>query len=414
MKIHPDDPLITSYVLGELEPADAKAVALAIDADPLLQQRVAEITGTQRVLTGSIRPPTEVLLPHQREKIRRNVRKARGPAEMATRRLLDTRPRKALAAAGLAAILVVGGLMILGRSVKSNAPQVHAARDRGASEMSSLVPEAVPVPAPVPSLPAPRLQGYLTAAEVPILELPLAASGASLTAVSDSIMNLGKRPAREVVRLEEMLNHFSLRFGGVTAVARGGSNRWHPDDREGEEPAAVAHTATLSAEMLACPWKPSSTLLLISLRGGPQGDAQVKLAYHADAQNVLRYRLLGFDPCEGRVPGTLPTQLAANGTCLLAIEIEPFRPAGELGVLEWSVDDQVAPAVSLVHRSDAEPSDDARFAALICTFGQWLAGDELEIIESDTLTGLAREIRSDTLAGDRADFLRLIDRSLEF
>jgi hypothetical protein len=67
-----------------------------------------------------------------------------------------------------------------------------------------------------------------------------------------------------------------------------------------------------------------------------------------------------------------------------------------------------------VHRSDAEPSDDARFAALICTFGQWLAGDELEIIESDTLTGLAREIRSDTLAGDRADFLRLIDRSLEF
>ncbi|NDH66281.1 MAG: hypothetical protein EBY26_07955, partial [Microbacteriaceae bacterium] len=79
MKIHPDDPLITSYVLGELEPADAKAVALAIDADPLLQQRVAEITGTQRVLTGSIRPPTEVLLPHQREKIRRNVRKARGP-----------------------------------------------------------------------------------------------------------------------------------------------------------------------------------------------------------------------------------------------------------------------------------------------------------------------------------------------
>jgi anti-sigma factor RsiW len=413
MKIHPDDPLITSYVLGELEPADAKAVALAIDADPLLQQRVAEITGTQRVLTGSIRPPTEVLLPHQREKIRRNVRKARGPAEMATRRLLGTRLRQALAAAGLVVILVVGGLMMLGRSVKSNAPQVHAARDRGASETSAQV-DSPPASAPVPSLPAPKLHGYLTAAEVPILELPLAASGASLTAVADSIMNLGKRPAREVVRLEEMLNHFSLRLGGLTAVARGGLNRWHPDDREGEEPTAVVHAATLSAEMLACPWKPSSTLLLISLRGGPQGDAQVKLAYRANAQNVLRYRLLGFDPCEGRVPGTLPTQLAANGTCLLAIEIEPFRPAGELGVLEWSVEDQAAPAVSLVHRSDAEPSDDARFAALICTFGQWLAGDELEIIDSDTLTGLAREIRSDTLTGDRADFLRLIDRSLEF
>jgi anti-sigma factor RsiW len=413
MKIHPDDPLITSYVLGELEHAGAKAVALAIAADPLLQQRVAEITETQHVLTESIRPPTEVLLPHQREKIRRNGRRARGPAEEATRRLLGTRLRQALAAAGLVVILVVGGLMMLGRSVKSNAPQVHAARDRGASETSAQV-DSPPASAPVPSLPAPKLHGYLTAAEVPILELPLAASGASLTAVADSIMNLGKRPAREVVRLEEMLNHFYLRLGGLTAVARGGLNRWHPDDREGEEPTAVVHAATLSAEMLACPWKPSSTLLLISLRGGPQGDAQVKLAYRANAQNVLRYRLLGFDPCEGRVPGTLPTQLAANGTCLLAIEIEPFRPAGELGVLEWSVEDQAAPAVSLVHRSDAEPSDDARFAALICTFGQWLAGDELEIIDSDTLTGLAREIRSDTLTGDRADFLRLIDRSLEF
>ncbi len=414
MKIHPDDPLITSYVLGELEPADAKAVALAIAADLILQKRVEEITGTQRVLTESLRPPTEVLLPHQREKIRRNVRKVRGPVGLLASRL---RPRMALAAAGIAAVLVLCGLMMLGRLVKSNAPQAHAAPDLAASETLPRVdssPSPVPLPVLVPSLPAPKQLGYLTAAEIPLLELPLTASGASLTEVTDSIMNLGKRPGREAVRLEEMLNHFSLRFGGVTAVARGESNRWHPDDREGEEPTAVAHAAMLSAEMLACPWKPSSTLLLISLRGGPQGDAHVKFAYHANAQNVLRYRLLGFDPCEGRVLGTLPTQLAANGTSLLAIEIEPFRPAGELGVLEWSVDDQTAPSVSLVHRSDAEPSDDARFAALVCAFGQWLVGDESEVIDPDILVGLSREIRSDTLAGDRADFLQLVDRSLQF
>ena len=412
MKLHPDDPLITSYVLGELDPAEAKAVALAIAADQALQQRVALITGTQVALTEIFRTPRGSLLPNQRERIRRNVRKSQWGGHRAVSKFLGARHARVWAAVGAGALLVAGVLMMLGRSAGPNVARVAALQSRGVELVASSVPEVVAEVVSVPSLPAPQRTGYLSAKEFPVLELPLAASGPSLAAITDSVMNLGKRPARETVRLEEVLNHFSLRFSGVTAIARGGSNDWHPDDRSAEVP-VDHHAATLSTEMIACPWKPSATLLLISLRGGPQSDAEVQLAFHANPQNVLSYRLLGFDPCEGRTPGTLPTKLVASGVSHLALEIEPFRPASELGALEWSVNGQVAPPVSLVHRKDADPSDDARFAALVCAYARWLSGEESEIIDNEILVGLAREVRSDTLEGEHADFLRLVERSLQ-
>ena len=61
---------------------------------------------------------------------------------------------------------------------------------------------------------------------------------------------------------------------------------------------------------------------------------------------------------------------------------------------------------------DSEPSDDARFAALVCTFSQWLSNRPAGEIDSGLLAALARETVSDTLPADRADFLNLIDQAL--
>ena len=173
-----------------------------------------------------------------------------------------------------------------------------------------------------------------------------------------------------------------------------------------------AHVATLSTEMIACPWKPSATLLFISLRGNARSACDVGISYHANPDGVARYRLLGFVPAEGPTADRLPAKLAVNATTTLAIEIESSKPGGDLGRLEWSTDKQPAPSIALVHKRDAEPSDDARFAALVCTYAQWLAGEQAGIINTDILTALAREITSPTLPADRAEFLELIDKSL--
>ena len=136
------------------------------------------------------------------------------------------------------------------------------------------------------------------------------------------------------------------------------------------------------------------------------------MIYHANPNGVARYRILGFTPADGPSAASMPTRLAADATTILALEIESSKPGGDLGSLEWSTDDQAAPSISLIHKNDADPSDDARFAALVCTYAQWLAGEQSEIITPAMVSALTRETASPTLPADRAKFLELIESSL--
>ena len=54
----------------------------------------------------------------------------------------------------------------------------------------------------------------------------------------------------------------------------------------------------------------------------------------------------------------------------------------------------------------------ARFAALVCTFAQWLAGELPDAIDAEIISALARESTSAALSQDRREFLELIDQSL--
>jgi hypothetical protein len=397
MQLRPEDPRLTAYVLGELEPEDAAAVGLAVAADPALQAKVAEMKDIQRFLTERLIPPTDKLLPRQRENIRRCARQADSSKVIPFASL-----QAWLIPAAAAAVLVLGTFLLLRMPSEKALPTTSA---------KPTPPEIAQAPAPVaPPAPAPPAW-FLPddAAAPPALDLPVTSAKDNLAAISKLILEDRQLPPSQDVRLEEILNNFSLRLHGVTSIARGSSNSWHPDERAN---GVTSHIATISTEMIPCPWKPSATLLLISIRGNEQKDCDVKITYHADTANISRYRLLGFKSVEGQEPGNLPTKLPANSIATLAIEIEPSSPADELGSLEWSVDDKPAPVISLVRKSAAEPSDDARFAALVCIYGQWLAGEQAGIIDADIVAALAREIASTTLAADRAGFLNLIDRSL--
>lgn len=405
MNLHPEDPRLTAYVLGELAPEDAAAVQSAVAGDPALQAEVAEIRAIQRLLTDRLALPQESLLPRQRENVRRSARQAgfAGKALPFSRMANSLKPWLIPTAA--AAVLAIATFILLRMPDPTPAP---IASQAPAPLSNAPVPEtpAAPVvdaPEPPPSLP----RGPVVTADSPKLDLPVITAQSNLQTISQSIRGDGKLPAPESVRLEEILNSFPLRLNGVTAIARGPASGWHPDTRDA---GMSVHLATLSTEMLACPWKPSATLLLISLRGNAQQDTQVKMAFHPNLENVARYRLLGFTSAGGS--GKLPATLAANEVTTLAIEIEPSQPGTDFGSLEWTTDDQPAPAISLVHKLDSEPSNDARFAALACTFGQWLAGEQAGIIDADIVAALARENAAADLPADRADFLGLIDRSL--
>jgi hypothetical protein len=247
-----------------------------------------------------------------------------------------------------------------------------------------------PMPAP-DQLPALIHRGSVAAANAPRLSLPVQSGSASLNWVTHSIRQEHKMPPANAVRVEEILNHFALRPAG---------------------PAAVAQGVTVSTETLPCPWKPSASLLIVSFRGAAEKDTQIQATFDANSTNVSRYRLLGFAPVSGMPDGAMPTHLPAKALTLVAIEIEPNNAATEFGSIQWTINGQDAPAVQVSRRSDTEPSDDARFASLLCTYGQWLAGDQSGLIDGVIVAALAREVAADNLPPDRFDLLNLIDQSL--
>ena len=406
MKLHPEDPRLTAYVLGELGPEETTAVERAVAADPALQAEVAGIRGARQFLTDRLAVCADKLLPPQRENILRSARASSRPAGVISFASLQAWLIPMAAAAVLALATFI--LMRMPEDPKSTAA---AAKSTAASTTATAptVGKVVDPAIPKSGLPGIARRDSVSPKDFPTLDLPVSPEKSNLEAISKSIRTDGKLPPRESIRLDEILNNFALRLSGTASIARSAANNWHPDNRES---GMSIHVATLSTELIACPWKPSATLLFVSVRASTLKDSDVKISFHADPATVLRYRLLGSTHVDGKSAGNLPTRLPAGAVANLAIEIEASVSGGALGSLEWSADGTNAPPIPLNLNKDAEPSDDARFGALACTFSQWLSGDQQGLIDSEVVAALAREIASSELSADRADFLVLIDQSL--
>lgn len=245
------------------------------------------------------------------------------------------------------------------------------------------------VPRTLPPLP-PRTQVGLP--NIASFSLPIHTDNGSLDRITKSLELHHKLPDPSHVRTEDLLNCFNLQPSGTTGISRG---------------------VTLSTESIASPWKPSSVLFIITIRGASEENHQVNITFKPAMANVARYRLIGFETSTDpgfKAPAS--TILPAQSTATLVLEIDPSISASELGSLQWSIDDQPVAPVALSHRSSADPSADAEFAALICAFGQWLDRGRPDLVDEQVVAALAREIAAKNPPQDRADFLTLIDRAL--
>ena len=423
MKLEPEDPRLTAYLLGELPAEEAAAVERAVAADPALQAAMQELEVIRQLLSETLKPGSATLLPAQRDKIH-----AAANASQNTRSLISLKSWKLwLPPLAIAAAITLIAVFSSHKSADQKAATLTPGTTEHISSTAPQSPNIKPMPAPGPKdpgrplahskanpvatsdLPPLRSRNYLAAADFPTLELPVQSGKSSLDWIRQAIITRRELPDHNAVRLEEILNSFSLRPAGLTGIARLPANSWHPDNRS---TAATSHAATISTETLACPWKPSATLVLISIRGNPYSDCEIKAVFRANTANVLRYRLLGFSPVEGRDSAPLPSLLPAKSATMLVIEVEPSTVGSDLGVIEWSVNQQSSTSIPVDRQGDAEPSDDARFAALVCTYAQWLTGDPAVMIDTELLAALARETASEALSGERAEFLNLIDLSL--
>lgn len=448
MKLHPDDPRLTAYLLGELPATDASAVEHAAAADPAIRMALRELEAVQRLLTNTLAPAASALLPRQRENVRRSARQADLTGKVVT---LESHrkswkpwliPLSAAALVSLAVLTLVNIPATDGSPTVKNdpKPQDPASWEKlpmeiallpapGPADFSSAIAGA-PRPAasatltrqaaardsalaetgdeflrqvhdrladsPPPAagdLPALTPRGTVSAAEHPILDLPILSGRASLGWISHAVRAEQTLPPADAVRLEEILNAFPLRPAGAAGISDG---------------------VSIATEVIPCPWKPSARLLLISLRGATDASHEITARLEANPAAIGRYRLLGFAPLTGldALSATLASRLPAKARTTLAIEILPSGTSPVFGQVTWTVNGSPAPAITIARTPDAEPSDDARFAALICAYAQWLASDPHAAIDADVLAAMARETASDSLPPDRSELLELIDRSL--
>ncbi len=421
MQLHHEDPHLTAYVLGELTPEQAAAIELAAASDPALRAEIDRTRHQKGFLVQRLAMPAVKLLPSQYEKVRHAARKTSGSGLLTSFTSLKRTlhpwiiPTAAAAVLSLATLILIRMSVITAKSVvKADPPAASKTLENlrspshGPAHPTSQADRVEPIKTQN-KLPSLVRRESISAADFPTLELPVKSGKASMDSISKAISIDNKRPSPSTVHLEEILNSFRFRLSGTTAIARGAVGNWHPDTRDS---GVTEQVATLSTEMIACPWKPSSVLLLVSIRGNTRRDCNVQISYQAETSNVSRYRLLGYAQAEGNTTDSLPNSLPASTTTVLALEIEPLKPGVPLGSLVWSADGKPAPSISLTHKSETEPSDDARFAALVCTYAQWLAEEQIGVIDADIVAALARENATTSLPADRSDFLNLIDRSL--
>ncbi len=371
MKPHPDDPKLTAFLLGELPPEERAQVEFAIATDPAVSLAVEELERMQTHLHDVLGGGREVLLPRQRENIRKAAREASRQGKIIQ---LEShkQPRKlwvpVAAAAGIAAGVFALTLI--------PAPEAG----RGIRQVSTASGD--PAPAET-SRPIPREQ------EGDMTLLPLQAKRKSLSQITQAVRVDERLPSQDEVRIEEMFNAFPLQARDSVAHSEG---------------------CTLGADVLPCPWKPSGTLVFVSIQAARDAGRKLSVRYVPNAESVTSHRLIGFVGVTEEGGSVAESEMDAGGRMFLAIEVA--ARTSSLGRLVWTVDGKNAPPIELVRDSGREPSDDVRFAALIWCFGLWLKGEEAPMVDDSLVLGLAREVAAESLAPDRYDFLNLVDQAV--
>ncbi|MGJ8632973.1 MAG: hypothetical protein ACSHX7_03565 [Luteolibacter sp.] len=368
-----DGPKLTAYVLRELPEHEADKVRAASEKNAALRGEIDQLGVVCDALDDALAGGDAKLSPSQRSKIMRAAKEAgrNGKVE----RLASHRKAKRMSFWTLplaAAAAVVGGIFLVMLFPSDRA-------GGGSKAVTTSVGNDVG-----------NGDGLVVRKNGDFTQLPLSAGNQSLAEVLRSIRTDGKLPSEDEVRIGEILNAFPLRAKDSVALWKG---------------------CTLGVEILACPWRPSSSLVMVDLRGDRKKEAEVGVRFVPAGDSIISHRVIGYE--ESVVSGGVSenTMLPAGGGAFLVLEVETRDM--EIGTLEWSVHSEPGPPVQLVRDVENEPSDDGRFAALVCIYGLWLKQGADGLIDESMVLGMAREVAAESMVPDRYDFLSLVDETMK-
>ncbi|MDQ6859996.1 MAG: von Willebrand factor type A domain-containing protein [Verrucomicrobiota bacterium] len=390
MNLHPDDPKLTAYALGELLGDEAAAVEEAIAQSAEAQAWVSEVgalAGTMRAEFGADlfeRKPLNIMpLP-------------------AARSFWSVDRWGSIAAAAVVAIAAIPAAVVL---VGSSPERSSIARTRLAGEPADVQMEFETDSLDADIAPAGTLTGqgdrFVSAADNPIATFPLRVGKASYGDVQRAIAS-GSLPARAAVRIEELINYFT----------------YDDPSPQADRPFAI------SAEVAGCPWRPEHRLMRVALKaqGTSSSGRGTLLAQDVTAQvefspsRVNSYRLIGYDQA---LSGGGSGEIHSGDAVTLLYEIVPadaLSSAAEAAVVRVHYmapsggEALVAEALAIDDGRDfVSASPDFKFTAAVAEFGMFLRSSSVEYPR--TLSAIV-ELANDGLGfdpdGRRAEFITLI------
>ncbi|PQJ27165.1 VWA domain-containing protein [Rubritalea profundi] len=387
MKLTIDDPRLTAYAFGELNPKETKEVAKLVTADPELRAAVNELIAIESVFqTGS--EPKYALRPEQRAAIFQSSSEPSNVVHIPEK----SWAKRVVAVLGVAAAVVVS-LTILQRpsgesvdsvvqldwsslsdgellqgvtpssdswtnnesvsheksSEVSEGLQMHASSMR--SEMADRA-EVVDVSVLAKTGSGEQKSPWVMRSEQAETRIPLVAGNASYAWVSKSVA-AGIFPSPASVRVEELLNHFPAR--GMADITHSG--------------------ASAGVELVESPLDSSELLLFVSFNAKQSIDLEAALEF---SESVKSYRLLGYQQDAGKVE-LAPSQLMDAGNShqvayalKLAEDADINEPILNLHLRQKGAAEQASLAVIYSKTEWSDLSSGGKMQLLVVTWAEWL------------------------------------------
>jgi hypothetical protein len=353
MKMTPDDPALTAYVLGELGETESTELNRALKYDEnLLKEKealaalsglLADILGAGSYSLGEERiaeihkagqlPDSNILVLENRRRSRR---------------------QSFLAVGGVAAVVLTGFVALSQFDVGQPKMGVDGNGGRVTEEST-------------PAGRAENLPGEVVIRSAEGVAIPLGISKADPSFVEKALLENGQLPERERFKIADWVNLSVVEF----------------------EPLVVMTDLEGYFESGLCPWDSTKSLWMVSLRSanGHTISPATKLVF--DPEFVESAYLVGG----GGTRGNRPVKSGEfNSSQIFLYELEIKKEGGQLGSFSISADHDESGYVPIYgpQRIQENPTVGFRAAVVLGGFARWAASDSRE---KETLVLLAREAR---------------------